>query len=192
MERPYKVILLGQKNVGKSSLVHRLRCNNFRDSTEATIGVAFVSHKIACEGKQITLNIWDTAGQERFSNFLPIYIHNSRIALVCFELPKLKKVEEYVQIVRSIDSNMPIILVATKIDLYGIPLAINNTQLVHPEIEKYADREGLKLFYTSSLTGQNVQELFSYVANTVTNGIYELDEPMLDLNLQTSQKSNCC
>ena len=66
-----KVILLGDSNVGKTSLVHRVKENTFTASaSQPTIGCSFCTHVVtAPSGERLTLAIWDTAGQEKYRSF---------------------------------------------------------------------------------------------------------------------------
>ena len=65
-ERLTKVVVLGDVNVGKSSLIQRFVKNSFSTDYKATIGVDFEVEKFYIIGKSFNLQIWDTAGQERF------------------------------------------------------------------------------------------------------------------------------
>ena len=65
-ERLTKVVVLGDVNVGKSSLIQRFVKNSFSNDYKATIGVDFEVEKFFIIGKSFNLQIWDTAGQERF------------------------------------------------------------------------------------------------------------------------------
>lgn len=65
-EREVKVVVLGETNVGKSSMVLRFVTGNFRESSVATIGASFLSKVIMLDHKHtIKYQLWDTAGQEK-------------------------------------------------------------------------------------------------------------------------------
>ena len=74
----FKVIVTGEQNSGKTSLVRRISDDNFRDYTDTTIGVEFVSVEREIGGQRIKYHFWDTAGQESFApiikNFRAIII----------------------------------------------------------------------------------------------------------------------
>ena len=62
----YKVILIGDSNVGKSSIIQRYWDDKFEEPGKVVIGWDFKSKTIEIDGETIKLQIWDTAGQERF------------------------------------------------------------------------------------------------------------------------------
>jgi len=64
----YKILILGDAGVGKTSIMRRYTDNIFSHLYKATIGADFLSKQIYCEDKLVTLQIWDTAGQERFQS----------------------------------------------------------------------------------------------------------------------------
>ena len=113
--------------------------------------------------------------------------------MICFELPDIDKIKHYVEMV---DSNTTIILVATKIDLYGIFTSPTNIQLIHPDVEKFAEQNDYELYYTSSKTGQNVGDVFFRVANLISQNDDELEFPEIEplkLKLEDNmENSQCC
>jgi len=187
-----KVVLLGEKGVGKSSLTHRLRHGEFTGTTQSTIGVAFVSHRLQRENKKVIIDIWDVAGHERFSHLLPMYLRNVQVALICFELPHTEKIRRLISITKKEDPKIQICLVATKVDLYGVPSGKYH-DLTHPRVEKLAKEKELCLFYTSSLTDQGVQELFEHTADLILlqepDSKADPEEDTLPLN---SSQTHCC
>ena len=62
----FKVVVIGDSGVGKSSIFTRYTKNMYNDMFITTIGVDFECHTISLDDKIIKLQIWDTAGQERF------------------------------------------------------------------------------------------------------------------------------
>ena len=62
----FKVVLIGNSGVGKSSLLLRWSDDYFNDATQPTIGVDFKIKSVEVESKNVKLQVWDTAGQERF------------------------------------------------------------------------------------------------------------------------------
>ena len=69
----FKVLLLGNSDVGKSSLILRYVDQVWSDTFVPTIGVDFKVKTLEIENKQIKMQIWDTAGQERFRNVISSY-----------------------------------------------------------------------------------------------------------------------
>ena len=69
----FKVVLLGEGCVGKTSVVVRYVQNSFNDKHLTTLQASFLTKKLNIAGKRVELAIWDTAGQERFHALGPIY-----------------------------------------------------------------------------------------------------------------------
>lgn len=158
---PVKVSLIGTYDVGKSSLVTKFVRDKFEKDTESTIGGLFAAKNVSTvTGETVLLQIWDTAGSEKFKSLIPTYLRGSHVVLICYDnrnesletvLKGIKTVEQYVP-------SAKIFLVRTKNDLGHF--------LVDNEILDYANREGYKIFQTSSLTGFGVTDLFERVAIT--------------------------
>ena len=91
--RKYKVVLLGEGRVGKTSLVVRYCQNTFRDDQQATIQASFLTKKLNVDGVKLELAIWDTAGQERFHALGPIYYRDADAALLVYDLTDLDSFE---------------------------------------------------------------------------------------------------
>ena len=60
----HKIVLVGDTNVGKSSIAFRFTKDRFFENTEPTIGAAFLTKKLLYNEIEYVLNLWDTAGQE--------------------------------------------------------------------------------------------------------------------------------
>ena len=69
----FKIIVTGEQNSGKTSLVRRISDDNFRDYTDTTIGVEFVSVEREIGEQTIKYHFWDTAGQESFAPIIKNY-----------------------------------------------------------------------------------------------------------------------
>src|SRR3990167_10866117 len=64
----FKLVLLGESAVGKSSLVLRFVKGQFLDYQESTIGAAFLTQTVCLNDTTVKFEIWDTAGEERYVN----------------------------------------------------------------------------------------------------------------------------
>ncbi|XP_076322707.1 ras-related protein Rab-8A-like isoform X2 [Tachypleus tridentatus] len=69
----YKILVLGDSNVGKTCIVHRYCDERFYDTYISTIGIDFKQKIINLDGTPVKLQIWDTAGQERFRTLTTAY-----------------------------------------------------------------------------------------------------------------------
>ena len=171
----YKVLLIGDGNVGKTSLVRRFCEGKFEDSRVLTIGVDFQIKTIKLGERMIRLSIWDVAGQERFRTFRDqFYAGTLAVALIYdvtapatfFNLPRWR--DEVAAVV----PNVPMVVIGNKTDL-GL--------VVPPsEAEGWARFEGrMPFLQTSALTGENVEEFFQglgYLAFKHKETLQELDK----------------
>jgi small GTP-binding protein len=110
-----KIALIGNCSVGKTTLVAALKSEQLLD-VNPTIGASFVTMDKKIEKDIIRLEIWDTAGSERFAPFMHMYIRNSKIVLLCFDIPDISIIEKHERAIENVEPGVNIIYVATKVD----------------------------------------------------------------------------
>ena len=93
-DETYKVVLIGETGVGKTSIISYFKDGKFNDSVESTISVSFVSKEMNFNGRNITLDIWDTAGQEKYRSLAKIFYSNSNVAILVYDVTNIKSFEE--------------------------------------------------------------------------------------------------
>ena len=116
----FKILLLGDASVGKTSLAKRYTYNIFNPSERLTIGVDFHVKTIQLKNKAIKLQIWDVGGEERFRFLLPTYCLGANAAFLLYDTTRpatLDNIPEWTSIVREKGGDIPIMLVGSKIDL---------------------------------------------------------------------------
>ena len=147
-----KIVTVGISGVGKTCLVERMYRDKFNAQKDSTIGAAFVQLKNK-DGK--IYGLWDTAGNERYSTLLPIYIRESKVALVCFQnvREEFEKIKDNIRRIRDIEPRSKIILVETKCDLEKD----QNNCYLYDEIRTFSDDK--TVYKTSAKTGEGVKEL---------------------------------
>ncbi|CAG00264.1 unnamed protein product [Tetraodon nigroviridis] len=90
----FRIILLGDSTVGKSSLLKRFTDGVYSDVADPTVGVDFYARSLDIEPEvKIKLQLWDTAGQERFRSITTSYYRNSVGGLPVFDLTNRKTFE---------------------------------------------------------------------------------------------------
>ena len=164
--RQYKLVLLGESAVGKSSLVLRFVKNQFDDFRESTIGAAFLTQTVALDdGDTVKFEIWDTAGQERYKSLAPMYYRNANCAVVVYDITQpssLDKAKQWIrELQRQADPGIIIALAGNKSDLEP------RRAVPKEEAEAYAQELGLLFYETSAKTSTNVQELFTAIARAL-------------------------
>ena len=85
----YKVAILGDLSVGKSSIITRFVHDKFEDFVSSTIGAAFISKKINIDDKIIKLDFWDTAGQERYRSLIPMYYRDAAVVIIVYDITSM-------------------------------------------------------------------------------------------------------
>ena len=82
----YKLIFLGDQNVGKSCILNRFLNDTFIEDYQATIGLDFQSKSVQIDNQDINLLLYDTAGQEKFRSLIPMYTRDANIILLVYDI----------------------------------------------------------------------------------------------------------
>ncbi|MFX1376030.1 MAG: Rab family GTPase [Promethearchaeota archaeon] len=162
-----KILTAGEGGVGKTTLLHRYVEGKFSAETRMTIGVEFFLKETEIDGKQCTLQLWDFGGQERFRFLLESYVLGAKGALLMFDLTRistLENLEQWLNIVRKGDPNLPVLFLGTKLDLED-EIQVDDSYATS-FLEEFNLIDFLKI---SSKTGENVQDAF----DTLTQKILE-------------------
>nr|XP_029120320.1 ras-related protein Rab-21 isoform X3 [Elaeis guineensis] len=158
----FKLVLLGDGRVGKTSLVLRYVNNSFSEKQQATVQASYLTKRLVIEGVPITLSIWDTAGQERFHALGPIYYRDADAALLVYDITDndtFVRVRKWVKELQQMASkNIIMTIAANKSDL------VRSKKFDIQEAESYAAAIGSKLFLTSAKSGTGVEEAFLDIA----------------------------
>lgn len=164
--RKFKLVFLGDQNVGKTSLITRFMYDTWHDAYEATIGIDFLSKTIRLsDDKVIRLQLWDTAGQERFRCLIPSYIRDSTAAIIVYDITNSFTFDSIVHWMEEVHAergnDVIVILVGNKIDL-------NEKRQISTEVGRSKAKELNVLFIeTSAKDGYNVKHLFERLASTL-------------------------
>ncbi|MBW0482534.1 hypothetical protein O181_022249 [Austropuccinia psidii MF-1] len=160
----FKLVLLGESAVGKSSLVLRFVQDDFQEYRESTIGAAFLTQTVQLNDQTtIKFEIWDTAGQERYKSLAPMYYRNANCAVVVYDITSsasLEKAKTWIrELQKQADGQIVIALAGNKADLE------DRRQVPSEEARQYAEEENLLFFETSAKDSTNVTEIFSAIAH---------------------------
>ncbi|CAE6428652.1 unnamed protein product [Rhizoctonia solani] len=179
----YKLVLLGESAVGKSSLVIRFVKGNYEEFRESTIGAAFLTQTVTLEDQTVVkFEIWwgyrwtrTIQGNEPLrpsrgnadvalkpQSLAPMYYRNAHCAVVVYDITQqasLDKAKTWIrELQRQADPSIIIALCGNKSDLAA------RRQVTQEEAKKYADEEGLMWGETSAKSGEGVQEIFTSIA----------------------------
>ena len=171
----FKLLMLGDASVGKTSLTHRYITGVFVDSPRLTIGVDFFSKKIRLDNnKSVKIQIWDFGGEERFRFLLPTYSKGSNAAFFLYDITSHKTLESlsvWIQIIRKNAGNIPIFLIGSKKDL------VDHRQISFEEASQKADEFLLTHHIElSAKTGENVEESFQLLTELLLKKSKEISD----------------
>jgi len=164
----YKVCVIGDGGVGKSSAVRRYSEGVFSEEYQVTVGVQHSTQTIQIEGHDgltdVKIICWDLGGQDKFKFVRPMFYRSARGLVLMFDvtdrasfdaLPKwIKEAED------SIGKSVPMILAANKFDLPDHAVRLD-------EIQEYAQQIGAEYVVTSVKTGDNVNNMFKMLGTVV-------------------------
>ncbi|MFX0187024.1 MAG: Rab family GTPase [Candidatus Hodarchaeota archaeon] len=159
-----KVIITGDYQVGKSSIIRTFTKNEFKDDYISTLGVEISKKDYNLNEKtKITFVIWDIAGQIQFmAPYRAQFYSGANAAFIVIDRTRqgnIKSIKSwYADITKDLSSNIPIVIVGNKSDLK------DKIVISEEEIKSVADELGFHYILTSAKTGENINESFIYVA----------------------------
>lgn len=166
----FKVVLLGESSVGKSSLVLRFCKGQFLESGTSTIGAAFQTQSVYLDQNIIRFEIWDTAGQERYRALAPMYYRGASVAIVVYDITNMDSFEKAKSWVIELKSHIRRSQDQVLVFLVGNKNDLENQRTVSQEMaSSYADENNLYFHETSAKTASQVNELFVEIARKVSN-----------------------
>ncbi|XP_066149588.1 ras-related protein Rab-38-like [Euwallacea fornicatus] len=191
-ELNFKLVVIGDFGVGKTSIINRYTDGEFSSSYKVTIGADFAVKTLEWdEETRINLHMWDIAGHERFGSLTGIFYRHSVGAALVFDLTRpdtFKSIEKWILDLRkkvSLPGGQPIptILLANKGDIttQTIPLDINEFCIAHNIIA---------WFITSAKNNIQIDEAMLRLSNIVLNNHQALQFPLITDDVVNLSKKN--
>ncbi|EYB91443.1 hypothetical protein Y032_0206g1996 [Ancylostoma ceylanicum] len=152
----FKLLIIGDSGVGKSSLLLRFADNVFSENYITTIGVDFKIRTVDVDGQRVKLQIWDTAGQERFRTITSTYYRGTHGVVVVYDVTNGESFSNVKRWLHEIDANcesVQKILVGNKNEDPTRRIVLES------DARQFADTMHIKFFETSAKENSNVEEL---------------------------------
>ena len=160
-----KICLLGDGEVGKTSLIRRYVLDLFDDQYIQTFGAKVSKKVLELEDANLTLMIWNVLGQKTQKALHSTYYAGANGALVVCDMTRpetLEHLQHWVGDLKEVSGNIPIIVLGNKCDL--------EMKVRSDELEAFATSIGSGSMLTSALTGQNVNEAFHSLGRKTLEG----------------------
>ncbi|XP_058987341.1 ras-related protein Rab-6A-like [Musca domestica] len=197
-ENKFKVIVLGERNVGKSTIITRFMYDNFDHVYKATVGIDFLIKAVSLDNSSVRLQIWDTAGQERFRSLIPSYVRDSSAAIVVYDVNNRRSFQQISMWINELRTQLSmdvvIMLVGNKTDL------TNEREVETAEGQDKANELNVMFMETSAKNSNDIKGLFQRMAmalNFKANSMPRIQEEVVKLEFQngnetlTSRKCFC-
>ena len=168
----FNVSLLGDTQVGKSSMVEVLSGCPFQEYKVSTIGIENIHQSAVFDGQKYVFKIFDTAGQERFNSISSQTIKIADGFLLVFSVDNKETLKRIGNWIESIKLNVDItkkvlILCGNKID-------VEEREVSNEDAMKFANEKNIKYFETSAKTGFGIKEVFEQLYSD----IYQLNKSL--------------
>ena len=190
MTAHYKVILVGDTDVGKTSLAAAATNGSMPLSHQPTVSAAYYGIDVESAGRTCTLDIWDTAGQEKYRAIVPQYARNAVAAVVVFDLTSeqtFQNAKNWCKFVREHSESPYIILFGNKNDLE------KDRTVDTDEVVNWAEGQEITYYEGSAMTGDRVEELVNSLAEACLGTSKDGKGPKLvSVNGDRKEKKNCC
>jgi len=153
----FKVVLVGNSCVGKSSIVVRYADDEFSEVFLATIGVDFRFKSFPLDGNKVKLQIWDTAGHERFRTITSSYYRGAHALMIVFDITDKQSFSDatnywFAEINTSCPPETQILLVGNKHDLDA------NRMVSREEVQNFIEKNPhIQYIETSAKTAEHIE-----------------------------------
>ena len=188
----YKILLLGDSEVGKSCFLMRYSDNVFVENYISTIGLDYKLKYVQLEtGETIKVQLWDTAGQDRYRTIAKNYYKGSHGILLLYDVTKLSSFENIREWIKDIKEEVyekaMIFLIGNKID------KTTERKITTEQGTKLAEEYNLPFFEASAKSGENVDEIFKFLYKKISEVYIEIQKEKGEkLGKSNKKKIKCC
>jgi Ras-related protein Rab-18 len=187
-----KLLLIGDSNVGKSSIIKRFVDDEFNENLPATIGMDYDVKMMDIESKRVQVTIWDTSGQEKFRSLSSSYYRGTEGIILVYDVTNRESFDNIKYWVNEINlhstkDNNIILLIGNKIDK-------NNIVISKHEGEDMAKNNGMLFIETSAKTEIGITQAFNEVIFKIfESGIYRTTDLIVirTINPHNSKLKTC-
>ena len=163
-ELKYKILFLGETQVGKTSLIIKYTEGTFQQGGITTLGVDLKYKYLKKDNKNLRLDLWDTAGQERFRNITKSFYNGANGMIFIFDLTSSEsfdKLKFWIEDSKDkiTDNNIELLMVGNKSDL------IDERVVTKEKIQKLSEQYNIPYFETSAKIGEGIEEMFNTLIN---------------------------
>ena len=160
-----KIIVGGNKDTGKTCLIHRYVTGKFNINTTSTIGVDFMTKNVKVDVHDCHLTLWDFAGENRFRVLFPSYCSGASGALLLFDLTSRSTFEglkDWIELIDKSSKNVIKLLIGSKSDLK------EHRQIPLDEALAFQKKYNIANYLEcSSKTGENVDKIFETLTGSI-------------------------
>ncbi|OHT15610.1 Ras-related protein Rab5 [Tritrichomonas foetus] len=182
----FKVVFCGNTQAGKTSIISRHCSGRFDQVIHPTIAADFISHTLYSGEREVKIHIWDTAGQEVYQALGALYFRSTVLAVVVYDLTSstaLNDVKGWIQRMHDAEKDAIIVVLGNKTDL----VSENPT-----EVLDYCQENNFTHFYCSAKTGENINEAFRSIADTLSTTFPPQPSTAVIVEAMPQQSNSCC
>ncbi|MEE6478150.1 hypothetical protein FKM82_011757 [Ascaphus truei] len=188
-DRLFKIVVIGNSSVGKTSFLRRFCEDNFSPETSATVGIDYSVKTVTVDNCQVALQLWDTAGQERYRSITKQFFRKADGVIVMYDITCKETFTSVRQWLTSVEEaageNIPILMLGNKTDNERereVPCGVG---------EHLAKDCNLMFYECSASTGHNAKESVLHLARVLKEQEDKVKEKTVHL-LDSPKKMFCC
>ena len=163
----FKVVLVGESGVGKTSIITQFMEQTFQDDQQSTTGGTYSTKSVICDGKkELKFEIWDTAGQERYRALTKMFYKDAGAAVMVYDISRAESFEELknywaTQIKESSPQGIILVIVGNKSDLF------EQEKVDEGEARKLAEELGAIYLRVSAKNDAGISNIFEEIVSDI-------------------------
>ncbi|XP_036800907.1 ras and EF-hand domain-containing protein isoform X2 [Oncorhynchus mykiss] len=189
-DRLFKVLLVGNSSVGKTSLLRTFCDGRFNPSSPATVGIDYSVKTLMLDNTQVAMQLWDTAGQERYRSITKQFFRKADGVVVMYDITLLdsfKAVRPWlINVQEAAGVGIPILLLGNKMD------ATSEREVPLKDAETLAHDTRVIFYEVSAYTGYNVTEAMIHLARVLKEQEDRVRDTFVLLEVLPVKKKACC
>ncbi|KAM9327607.1 EF-hand calcium-binding domain-containing protein 4B [Pholidichthys leucotaenia] len=189
-DRLFKVVLVGNSSVGKTSLLCSFCEGRFHPSTTATVGIDYSVKTLTLDNMQIAMQLWDTAGQERYRSITKQFFRKADGVVLMYDVTVMESFRSVrpwlTNVQEAAGEGIPILLLGNKMDMEA------DREVSFKDAEHLAYDNKVMFYEVSAYTGKNVTESLAHLARVLMEQEDRVRDTTVILSAQLVKKKACC